>query len=229
MPIVITIVFIAIIWLAAVLKEVKSYKVLKEQINLSNNFNFVESKRVVTNDDNHMICIDVENQKWSYYNATNQFSQIFDFTQLIDYKILENGNSIIQGRTGSTIIGGALFGGIGALAGASRSRKINETCSELKLEIFVDDLSTSCISILLIDKEVKKDHTDYKNAIDKLIEFESVLKVIISNADNIDVNYKEESNQSSIKKQLEELKEMLDDGLITQEDYDKKKKQILGL
>ena len=31
------------------------------------------------------------------------------------------------------------------------------------------------------------------------------------------------------KEQLQELKEMLDDGLITQEDYEQKKKQILGL
>ncbi len=31
------------------------------------------------------------------------------------------------------------------------------------------------------------------------------------------------------KEQLQELKEMLDDGLITQEDFDQKKKQILGL
>ena len=33
----------------------------------------------------------------------------------------------------------------------------------------------------------------------------------------------------SNKEQLQELKEMLDDGLITQEDFEQKKKQILGL
>ena len=37
------------------------------------------------------------------------------------------------------------------------------------------------------------------------------------------------SIQTSNKVQLQELKEMLDDGLITQEDYEQKKKQILGL
>jgi hypothetical protein len=31
------------------------------------------------------------------------------------------------------------------------------------------------------------------------------------------------------KEQLRELKEMLDEGLITQEDFEQKKKQILGL
>ena len=30
-------------------------------------------------------------------------------------------------------------------------------------------------------------------------------------------------------KKLQELKELLDDGLITQEDFEQKKKQILGL
>lgn len=40
----------------------------------------------------------------------------------------------------------------------------------------------------------------------------------------------EESHvKKSNKEQLQELKEMLDDGLITQEDFEQKKKQILGL
>ena len=41
----------------------------------------------------------------------------------------------------------------------------------------------------------------------------------------------EEKNpvNTSSKEQLQELKEMLDSGLITQEDYELKKKQILGL
>ena len=41
-------------------------------------------------------------------------------------------------------------------------------------------------------------------------------------------NTKQEETKSK-KEQLEELKSMLDEGLITQEDYDKKKNQILGL
>ena len=43
---------------------------------------------------------------------------------------------------------------------------------------------------------------------------------------------KQEEKTSEIKspkEQLQELKEMLDDGLITQEDFEQKKKQILGL
>ena len=37
------------------------------------------------------------------------------------------------------------------------------------------------------------------------------------------------NNEKSNKDKLLELKEMLDEGLITQEEYDQKKKQILGL
>ena len=37
------------------------------------------------------------------------------------------------------------------------------------------------------------------------------------------------STKTSSKEQMQELKEMLDDGLITQEDYEQKKKQIIGL
>ena len=50
------------------------------------------------------------------------------------------------------------------------------------------------------------------------------------NAKN-EVSSSQEQPTSTItkKEQLQELKEMLDDGLITAEDYEQKKKQILGL
>ena len=34
---------------------------------------------------------------------------------------------------------------------------------------------------------------------------------------------------TTIKEELQELKELLDEGLITEEDYEQKKKQIIGL
>ena len=48
-------------------------------------------------------------------------------------------------------------------------------------------------------------------------------------SENDSVFQEEVSTSKSKKEQLQELKEMLDDGLITQEDFEQKKKQILGL
>lgn len=40
---------------------------------------------------------------------------------------------------------------------------------------------------------------------------------------------KNSPNYGLIKEQVQELREIIDEGLITQEEYDQKKKQILGL
>ena len=60
----------------------------------------------------------------------------------------------------------------------------------------------------------------------------SVLEYILNAkaiSENDSVFEEDGSMNKSNKEQLQELKEMLDDGLITQEDFEQKKKQILGL
>ena len=58
-------------------------------------------------------------------------------------------------------------------------------------------------------------------------EFELV--AIENRTDDYELRHNECRVTTLNKEQLQELKEMLDDGLITQEDFEQKKKQILGL
>lgn len=136
-------------------------------------------------------------------------------------KTKTTGNINTKGRTGKTIAGAALLGPTGAIISSSgkRKSKVNtksitttkDIGSEGKLFLRnLEDNSIKEVKIFLYSSQV------------------SNIERFIAN-----VNYREDttvgrSNEHSSTQQLKELKELLDLGIITQEEFESKKK-ILGI
>ena len=85
-----------------------------------------------------------------------------------------------------------------------------------------------------VDKKCEKSSSTYRKKIESLQYVCSTLEYIINRKtleesathnQTKDISVEKASN----KEKLQELKEMLDEGLITEEDYEQKKKQIIGL
>ena len=179
------------------------------------------------------LLIDNQNKKFIYQKG-KKYSKTYNFSDLINYEVYENGKSQVQGRAGSALIGGAFFGLGGAIVGGSRSRSINEKCNQLKLILRVNDFNCPEIVIIYVNNvDVDKNSSIYKNMKSNLQSVCSMLEYMLNEhtLEQSSAVKQEEKNpvNTSSKEQLKELKEMLDDGLITQEDYEQKKKQILGL
>lgn len=140
----------------------------------------------------------------------------------------------MQGRAGSALIGGAFFGLGGLIVGSSMSRNINEKCSQLKLIIRLNDFDCPQIVINYVNNAIlDKSDSLYINIKENLQSVCSMLEYML-NEKTLEQSsvVKQEGKTVAIKsnkEQLQELKEMLYDGLITQEDFEQKKKQILGL
>ncbi len=133
---------------------------------------------------------------------------------------ITKGDIKTKGRMGKTLVGAAVAGPVGALVGASgkRKSKVDTTSKTTTTEngsegtIYLRNVSDSSI------KEVK-------------------VFLVSSEAENLErfianVNYETqevEAPELDSMAELTRLKEMLDMELITQEDFDSKKKQILGL
>lgn len=176
------------------------------------------------------ILIDNEKKKFIYKKG-KILSRPYKFSDIINYEVYENGSSKVKGTAGKALIGGAFFGLAGLIVGSSMGKKVNEKCNQLKLIIRVNDVANPQIVITYIDNvDWDKSGFNYRNMKENLQEVCSMLEFMI-NSKTLEEPEKtnNHNNEKSDKDQLLELKEMLDEGLITQEEYDQKKKQILGL
>ena len=179
------------------------------------------------------LLIDNHSKKFIYKKGKS-FSKTYKFSDLINYEVYENGKSKVQGRAGSALIGGAFFGLGGLIVGSSMSRNINEKCNQLKLIIRLNDFNYPQIVITYVDNvDWDKSGWVYRNMKENIQAVCSMLEYMLNEKtleQSSSVKQEEKPiEQKSAKEQLQELKEMLDDGLITQEDFEQKKKQILGL
>ncbi|MBQ2718263.1 MAG: SHOCT domain-containing protein [Clostridia bacterium] len=209
-------------------------KINETQVNIVDS-NFILSKTIdimANGWSSTKLLIDNENKKFIYQNGKS-YSKTYKFSDLINYEVYENGHSKVKGRAGSALIGGAFFGLGGLIVGSSMSRNIDEKCNQLKLIIRLNDIDNPQIVINYIDNaDLDKSSKSYRNMKENLQSVCSMLEYML-NEKTLEQSYViKQGNQPTVKsnkEQLQELKEMLDDGLITQEDFEQKKKQILGL
>lgn len=177
------------------------------------------------------IFINSENKTISFV-ISNLKSREYKFADLLRYEITEDGDSVVKGTAGRTLVGGMFFGLGGAIVGSSMSRKVKNKCNQLNVIVCLNDVNNPTINIPVLNVETNKNSEIYRNAISLAqeicgtLEYAMNQKTLHESSNSNDVQQKKEPSN---KEQLKELKEMLDEGLITQEEFDKKKKQILGL
>lgn len=156
-------------------------------------------------------------------NATKYQFERFEWNgSAITQETTTTGNIKTKGRTGQTIAGAALLGSAGAIIGSAGKRKskvdtkstttIKEVGSEGK--IFLRNLENGSIEEIKVFLEPAQ---------------ASNLERFIANVDYTEDTTVEKSNEHSSTQRLKELKELLDLGIITQEEFELKKKEILEL
>ncbi len=169
--------------------------------------------------------VDENNKQW--YVPGN--SKIHSYDDVLDYELLEDGGSIAKGGLGRAVVGNVLFGGVGAIVGGvTGTKKSKPTCTSLKVKITLNDMATPTEYINLITTETKKSSSLYQVCEKQAQEIMAVFQVMCEqnkSASTVPAQTQEISSADEIKK----YKELLDSGIITQEEFELKKKQLLGL
>lgn len=153
--------------------------------------------------------------------------KIYKYSDIVDFELLEDGESITKGGLGRAVAGGVLFGGVGAVVGGiTGGKKSKSICNSLKIKITINDINNPVVYINILTSPTKKDNFIYKSLFKSAQECLSTLQLICSKQEP-----QEEKNVSTISNADEILKykNLLDSGIITQEEFDGKKKQLLGL
>jgi energy-coupling factor transporter transmembrane protein EcfT len=176
--------------------------------------------------------IDNVNKQFVLY-VNHKFLQVHKYSEVINYEVYENGSSVVKGTAGEALIGGAFFGLTGMIVGASASRTITENCSSLQLAIRLNDINNSQILIQFVGATpIDKASEEYKKLKDNLKEACSVIEYILNNRDlqnAVPTEMVMPKQESSKLEQLKEYKNMLNEGLLTIDEYNKLKQQLLSL
>lgn len=156
-------------------------------------------------------------------------SYVFKYQDLVDFEVLEDGTSITKGGLGKALVGGAIFGLAGAIAGGS-SKKTKQICNKLQVKITTRNIDRPIVYIDLINTEFKKDGLVYKQASKSVQEILSKFQLIVDQleSESSDTNTSTSINISAAD-EIKKYKELLDMGAITQEEFDKKKLELLNM
>jgi len=158
--------------------------------------------------------------------------RIHSFNDIVGYELLEDGDSITKGGLGRAFAGGLMFGGVGAIVGgATGKRKTKATCTSLKVKITLNDITMPIEYINLITTETKKSGFLYKACEGQAQEILSILQVICElNKTTVQTTVDVTPEQLiSSADEIMKFKQLLDAGVITEEEFVNQKKHLLGL
>lgn len=106
----------------------------------------------------------------------------FEFDDLIGYELLEDDNQVVTGGVGKALVGGLIFGGAGAIAGAAAgTKKHTRKVETLLIKVTLNSFDTPSIIIPLITGGVKTDSPVYKSAYVQAQQILATLDVITHN------------------------------------------------
>ena len=153
------------------------------------------------------------------------FINLFNFDNVIDFDLVEDYDMELQGRAGASTVGALLFGSAGAVIGSSGTKKISKTNRTVIINIHLNKTDTPLITICFSDMP-------YQLAITNAHTIKSILlNIKQNNADNkvikVDTVEKEQEDNDIVIK-IKKLNELKEQGLITEEEYNKKKQDLLN-
>ena len=105
-----------------------------------------------------------------------------DFSDLLNYDLLEDDSLVTSGGVGQALVGGALFGGFGAVAGGITGKRTQKKKIEsLYIKVTLNNFASPCIMVPLITKSTKTNSKEYDTAFSLAHQILSALDVIAHN------------------------------------------------
>ena len=157
--------------------------------------------------------------------------QIYHYSDLIDFELLEDDESLVKGGFGKALVGGAIGGTTGAIIGSAGSRRVKQNVTRLEVKIRTNDFQHPQYSIQFIKGfALPKSSPTYKTYYDEAQEVIGVLNYIAKNGNDAPPLQEPAAESSDgMAAKLRELHRLKVDGIITDEEFEAKKKELLNV
>jgi hypothetical protein len=103
----------------------------------------------------NVIGLNIDTNRLSIANIKDKNIVNLQFDSIRDYEIQKNGLTVYKksGTVGRAIVGGLLFGGVGAIAGAATSKsKGREKIESANFKLFTNDFNNPAVIVKIFDK-----------------------------------------------------------------------------
>jgi len=148
-------------------------------------------------------------------------------------EVLEDGITILKSSTsgaiGRSILGGILGGGIGAIIGGTTGSKTqNQRIENIDLKIIINDTESPVYRINFLSLTTRKGSFLYKIAFKEAEKWHGILSGFIRQGNDAESNKTNNGNKFLIADELTKLKELLDQKILTEKEFDDHKSKLLG-
>lgn len=205
--------------------------VLSKQAEFLYSGNFNENIEIYIND-YRSFSLDETRSLYYFTPSYGQPFAFYDLNAIVAVSLSENNNLIVEssGGTGGAIVGGLLFGATGAIIGSTGKNTSSKTVVDsLCIKIITSDLYNPSVIINFLDSPVNRSTPQYQYLADSAERIYATLQSYLATKPVESEISTEPNSMSDSCDQIRHLKSLSDDGIITQEEFESKKKQLLGL
>lgn len=157
----------------------------------------------------------------------NSAKEYIKYNQIVNFELVEDGDTITKGGLGSAVVGGALFGVGGAIAGAVLgAKKTKAVCNSLQLRISVADYYKKVIVVNYIELPTKSTSMTYKQMHEQAQKAVGELQVAVA---SIQRTTPQQGASSSMADEIAKLNQLREQGVLTEEEFITAKKKLLGI
>lgn len=167
--------------------------------------------------------IDTVNQRIAFCDYYKNTLKVIPFKTLLECEIIDDDTTVLSGGIGRAIVGGAIAGGAGAVVGAA-TRKSKTVTNNLSIKIITSDINDSLIVIPILETSTNRASEKFKKAWSVAQEVHAAIVSIIKTTSTAS------STTSTLDplSQIEMLAKLKDEGILTEEEYSKKKSELLA-
>ncbi len=190
------------------------------------------------------LAIDEQSNKICLFNTNKEPPEtlVVSYKDIISAEIIEDGDSITKtsrsSQLGSALVGGILLGGVGAIVGGlSGSTRTSQNVSNITLRIIINNTKKPAHDVSLLNNTITKKSSMYSEVMNNARHWHSLIVILIRKADEDD----KEKSQSDLKKaisssstplsladELSKLAQLKTDGIISNEEFDNLKANLLN-
>lgn len=176
------------------------------------------------------ISADFKSKKWRPEIFEN--CQTYDFSTIADFELIQNGVSTVSkgGLTGA-LVGGLVAGQVGAIIGSNTSKKQITTVNSMFIRITLINADLRIIEIPLysganLDTSGMA-YNNYKSVAENILPLLQAITVFCERETAAATT--EQRATISSADEIRKFKQLLDDGIITESEFEEKKKKLLNL